>query len=173
MKHPSVEHLYGEHCIQTATRIRDFFETLHPAMRYEEYLALYDEAVYFKDPFHEVQSLHAMMGVFTQMFKNLDAPRFKLLECVQQGDVAYVQWQFIFHYKGEARKRRFTGVSRLLLNRDKKVVEHIDYWDAAQHIYESFPIIGSLLRFIKRKIAKKHANALRASPANAHERMDA
>jgi len=30
---------------------------------------------------------------------------------------------------------------------------HRDYWDAAEELYEHLPLVGSLLRWLKRRIA--------------------
>jgi hypothetical protein len=48
----------------------------------------------------------------------------------------------------------FEGVSRLKMNDEGRVIEHIDYWDAAEHLYAKMPIIGWLIGIIKRRIAR-------------------
>jgi len=74
-------------------------------------------------------------------------------EYVEKGSIAYVKWEFLFHFKGDKKENRFTGVSRLEMNAEGKIVSHVDFWDAAEHIYEKIPLLGSMLRFAKRKIA--------------------
>jgi hypothetical protein len=32
------------------------------------------------------------------------------------------------------------------------VVEHIDYWDAAEQIYERLPVLGNVLRPIRERL---------------------
>jgi steroid Delta-isomerase len=32
------------------------------------------------------------------------------------------------------------------------VTYHRDYWDAAEELYETLPLLGQLLRFIKKKL---------------------
>ena len=57
------------------------------------------------------------------------------------------------------KKSRFEGVSRMQINEEGKVISHIDYWDAAENVYEKIPLLGAVLRFIKRKIAKNWYDA--------------
>ena len=35
---------------------------------------------------------------------------------------------------------------------DGRVVEHRDYWDAAEQLYEKLPLIGGVLRLLKRSM---------------------
>ena len=44
------------------------------------------------------------------------------------------------------------GASRITLTCEGKVSEHVDFWDAAQGLYEMIPLIGPLLRMLRRRI---------------------
>ncbi|HEY9189422.1 MAG TPA: nuclear transport factor 2 family protein [Sulfurovum sp.] len=136
-----------------ATLVR-FFETLDKDVPVEAFGTIYDDAVVFKDPFNEVKGIRAVHTIFEHMYQTLDHPRFVIKEYVGDQDTAYVRWDFIFHFKGDKNENRFEGVSRLQMNAEGKIISHIDFWDAAEHIYEKMPMLGSLLRFVKRKIAR-------------------
>lgn len=133
-----------------------FFETLHEEVSFEAFGTIYDDAVVFKDPFNEVKGVRAVYRIFQEMYQNLDDPRFIISDYIENQDqsIAYVRWDFIFHFKGDKKENRFEGVSRLEMNAEGKVISHVDFWDAAEHIYEKIPLLGSVLRFVKRKIAR-------------------
>ena len=133
--------------------LASFFETLHEEVSLEAFGTIYDDAVVFKDPFNDVKGISALYRVFQEMYQSLDNPRFIIHEYVEHQDIAYVKWDFIFNFKNDTTEHRFTGVSRLEMNAEGKIVSHVDFWDAAEHIYEKIPLLGSLLRFAKRKIA--------------------
>jgi hypothetical protein len=38
-----------------------------------------------------------------------------------------------------------------MFNQDGKVVIHRDYWDAAEELYEKLPVVGGLMRWLKRR----------------------
>jgi steroid Delta-isomerase len=44
-------------------------------------------------------------------------------------------------------------MSELTFDSDGKVARHIDYWDAGKHFYEKLPLLGALLRAIRRRVA--------------------
>lgn len=138
----------------TEEKISHFFESLHQDTSVDAFRAIYDDDVVFKDPFNEVKGLEAVHEIFAHMYEDLDKPRFVITEYIGTQHAAYVKWDFIFTFKGEEKENSFEGVSRLEINKKYKVISHTDYWDAAEHIYEKIPLIGSLLRFIKRKIAR-------------------
>ena len=46
-----------------------------------------------------------------------------------------------------------TGVSKVELDADGRVVSHIDYWDVASGLYEMFPVLGPALRWVRRRLA--------------------
>jgi ketosteroid isomerase-like protein len=130
-----------------------FFETLHKRISVEAFSTVYDDTVVFKDPFNQVNGLAGIHRIFEHMYNTLDHPRFIIREYIEHQNVAYVKWDFIFAFKGEKNETSFEGVSRLEMNEEGKVISHIDFWDAAAHIYEKMPLIGTVIRFIKRKIA--------------------
>ncbi len=136
----------------TKQKISQFFESMTKHSTVASFKAIYDDAVVFQDPFNKVEGIDAVYNIFSHMYENLDKPRFHITEYIQNDNIAYVKWDFIFHFKGEETERYFEGVSRLEINADDKITSHTDYWDAAEHIYEKLPLIGSALRFIKRKI---------------------
>ena len=133
--------------------VTQFYETLDANVSIEAFGAVYDEAVVFKDPFNEVRGISAVYDIFSHMYDTLENPRFIIKEYIAQDNVAYVKWDFIFTFKGRKEEQRFEGVTRLQINTEGKVISHIDFWDAAEHMYEKMPLLGSVLRFIKRKIA--------------------
>jgi hypothetical protein len=138
----------------TQEKITQFFENLTQATSIDSFSTVYDDEVKFKDPFNEVVGIQAVHEVFGHMYRNLDNPRFVIKEYVDKENIAYVKWEFLFTFKNENNQNAFEGVSRLEMNASGKVIRHIDYWDAAEHMYEKMPLIGTVLRYIKRKIVR-------------------
>lgn len=136
----------------TQEKLSLFFENLHPSTSVDAFRDIYADDVVFKDPFNEVKGVEEVHGVFAHMYENLNNPRFVITEYIGTQDIAYVKWDFMFTFKGEKKEQCFEGVSRLALNESGRVNFHTDYWDAAEHIYESLPLLGTMIRFVKRKI---------------------
>jgi len=47
----------------------------------------------------------------------------------------------------------FAGMSELTFTADGKVARHIDHWDASKAFYEKLPLVGALLRAIRRRVS--------------------
>lgn len=135
-------------------RVQQFFETIAPqgVARIAE---IYAPEAYFKDPFNEVRGVAAITGIFAHMFDQVGAPRFVVREAVAQGDDAFLVWDFLFRLprlgNGEQVIR---GASHLKFGADGRVTYHRDYWDAAEELYEKLPVLGGLMRLLKRQAAR-------------------
>ena len=114
---------------------------------------LYAAEARFKDPFNEVQGVPAIQGIFSHMFHALEQPRFIVTGRVVQGQQCFLTWDFLFAFqnfhKGVTQTVR--GASHLVLNEQGLVTLHRDYWDAAEELYEKLPLVGSLMRWLKRR----------------------
>ena len=132
-------------------RLIDGFEQLTPAdvARLGEW---YAPDARFKDPFNEVQGVAAIQRIFAHMFEALDEPRFVIREAIVQGDQCFLSWDFLFRMK-RLRRDLITvhGGSHLVFAADGRVALHRDYWDAAEELYEKLPLVGGLMRWLKRR----------------------
>jgi ketosteroid isomerase-like protein len=131
-----------------------YFETLSAESvdRLGEY---YAADAWFKDPFNEVHGVAAIARIFRHMFAQLDAPRFVIGETIADGQGAMLVWEF--HYRGRSVGLRgaqcIRGVTHLRFDADGRVDYHRDYWDAAEELYSRLPLLGALLRALRRRIA--------------------
>jgi steroid Delta-isomerase len=129
------------------------FETLTPA-DLPALRGVYAADARFKDPFNEVQGLGAIAAIFEHMFRELEAPRFSVVDIVADGDALFLTWDFDFRTRGAtARAMRIHGASHLRFDAAGQVTMHRDYWDAAEELYEKLPLIGVLMRWLKRRAA--------------------
>ena len=132
-------------------RVQQFFETISrdSVPRVPE---IYAAQAYFKDPFNEVQGVPAIQQVFRHMFATLIGPRFVIRDAVCDGEQCFLSWDFLFHmrrFRGDEQCIR--GGTHLRLAADGRIVEHRDYWDAAEELYEKLPLLGGLMRWLRRQ----------------------
>jgi ketosteroid isomerase-like protein len=136
-----------------AERVRSFFESISPqsAARIDE---IYAADAWFKDPFNEVRGVAAIRRIFEHMFVQVASPRFIVREVVAQGSDAFLTWDFRFRSRrlGD-REQVIRGASHLKFGADGRVSYHRDYWDAAEELYEKLPVLGGLMRLLKRQAA--------------------
>ncbi len=116
--------------------------------------SIYTDDCSFKDPFNEVQGVGAIRRIFEHMYATLDNPRFVVHERVAQGDQCFLTWDFIFRLKSGGRPEIVVrGSSHLKLAADGRICMHRDYWDVAEELYEKLPLLGTLMRWLRRRLA--------------------
>lgn len=116
---------------------------------------LYASDAFFKDPFNEVRGNVAITAIFRHMFVQLEAPRFVVTEHILRDDSAFLVWNFYFRMKRFNRAEQcIRGASHLRFAQNGQVCFHRDYWDAAEELYEKLPLLGSLMRYLKRAARK-------------------
>jgi steroid Delta-isomerase len=133
-------------------RICRYFETLSPASL-GEIEQLYTPQARFKDPFNEVRGTAAVRGIFEHMYASLHEPRFVVTQRVVDGAQVFLAWEFHFRFRrfDTERPQAIRGGSHLQLADDGRIADHRDYWDAAEELYEKLPLVGRLMRWLKRK----------------------
>ena len=135
-------------------RVRAFFESISPDVlrRLDE---VYAADAWFKDPFNEVRGIEAIRRIFSHMFEQVDSPRFVVREIVADDRQAFLTWDFLFRARrlGEG-EQAIHGASHLRFDADGRVSYHRDYWDAAEELYEKIPLLGGLMRAVKRRAAR-------------------
>jgi ketosteroid isomerase-like protein len=132
-------------------RLVAYFESLAPG-DVSELPRYYADDCYFKDPFNEVRSVREIGEIFARMFQQLDAPRFRVHGRVVEGDEAFLTWDLEFRFRGSASPQRIHGVSHLRFGADGRVTYHRDYWDAAEELYGKLPVLGWLMRWLRRRV---------------------
>ena len=133
-------------------RLVDYWQTLTPET-VDAIATIYTEDAYFRDPFNEVTGIEKIRHLFADMFVRLDAPTFTITETIEQPHGALLIWDFTFRIKTlkPEMNRRIHGTSHIRFAPDGRVQYHRDYWDAAGELYEQLPLVGTLMRFLKKR----------------------
>ncbi|MBR9829336.1 MAG: nuclear transport factor 2 family protein [Oceanospirillales bacterium] len=111
------------------------------------------EDVHFRDPFNDLHGREAMHHLLMDMFQRAGRPDFSVDDIcwheVQQ--VGWLRWHFSADLPVIG-MLKVEGCTRILLDAQGRVCEHLDYWDSAP-IYLRLPLVGALLRKIRRRIS--------------------
>lgn len=134
-------------------RIKHFWQTL-TLEGVAEIGAYYADDATFRDPFNNLKGLHAIKHVFVDMFARTHDPRFVITETILEDNRVLLIWDFTFRLKSlkPDLTRKIHGTSVIHFSADGRVISHRDYWDAAEELYEQLPLIGILMRWLKRKM---------------------
>lgn len=149
-------------------KIKTFYETLSPDSL-DQIGELYAPNARFKDPFQSVQGQGAIRGVFEHMFQLQATSRFIIVGITQSvpetvpvpdtvpvpesksGAQACLRWIYWLELRGKPVS--IEGCSWLYFDAAGYIVDHRDYWDAAEELYEKIPVLSWLMQWLRRKIA--------------------
>ena len=137
---------------QAAQHLASFFETLSP-QSVSQVHTVYDAQATFKDPFNEVQGLPEIERIFRHMYVALDQPHFVITGQIVDGAQAFLTWEFRFRFKrfDTTTLQAVRGASHVVFNAQGLVTLHRDYWDAAEELYEKLPVVGGVMRWLKKR----------------------
>ncbi len=130
-----------------------FFEGLSPETldRLEELCA---PEVRFRDPFNDVTGVDRFRAVLVKMFEDTVEPRFTIVDRAVSGNVCYLRWDFSFRSPGRRGEAwHIVGMSEVHFDEAGKVAAHLDHWDSGAQFYEKLPVVGALVRAVRRRLA--------------------
>lgn len=115
---------------------------------------IYSQEVHFCDPAHEIRGLDALRRYFAALYKNVDSVDFTFSRRHLSGDEAYLSWRMTLRHPRLARGRAIgvDGLSYLQFDDSGKVRYHHDYFDLGAMLYEHLPLLGSVIKTIKRRL---------------------
>ncbi|WP_458525987.1 nuclear transport factor 2 family protein [Onishia taeanensis] len=123
--------------------------------------SIYTEGVVFQDPLHRIEGLGDLEGYFAALYTHVQECRFTFHHRQRQGDTAFVAWTMTLRHPRLAGGAPYAveGCSRLTFAPsgpddapgEEKVCEHRDYFDAGELLYERLPLLGAVIRHLKRR----------------------
>ena len=132
------------------SEIAEWFETLSPESL-EKVGEVYAKEAIFIDPFNTLSGLDSVRAVYQHMFDTLEQPKFVVTTIVADSRKAFMTWDF--HFKRNQQALSISGCTQFELDENGRIFLHRDYWDAAQQLYEKIPLLGGILRVLRRKIS--------------------
>jgi hypothetical protein len=140
---------------QALDRFAAFFSSF-AADRIERLLpATYAADVYFNDTLKAIRGRDTLAHYLAESAAAVEACRVEILDTTRTAQGEYlVRWKMMIRFK---RFRRGVdtwslGMSHLRFDAQGLVVYHQDYWNAADGLYEHVPLLGGMIRAIKRRL---------------------
>lgn len=128
------------------------FERLSPD-RLDTLRDVCSEDVRFVDPFNDVRGIEAFISVFRHMYQTLDDAVFEVTDRATGSEASYIRWSLSARRKGSPEGFTITGMSEIHFDGSGRAILHVDHWDAAAQLYERVPVLGWILRRLRRFLA--------------------
>lgn len=113
---------------------------------------IYSDNVVFTDPIHQIQGIKKLIQYFNKLNENLIEGSFFFTDVSINDDKAYLCWDMTLKLKKPKKIINATGFS-VLTFKEGKIIKQRDFFDVGELFYENIPILGSIVRYIKKKIA--------------------
>lgn len=115
---------------------------------------LYGQDVHFQDPLHQVQGLAELRRYYESLYVNVRELRYDFhgFDQVAQGS-GYLRWTLHFRHARLAGGRLISLDGCSALRWSARVDYHRDYFDAGALLYEHLPVLGSVIGWLKRRLA--------------------
>lgn len=114
---------------------------------------IYHPEFEFLDPFGEIRAdLKKLEHHFGKLFTAVHASKFLVEDAAVGQDGAYVRWIWVWKWKPKSQEKRVPGVTHLRFAGDGRVKFHQDLFDAAEGFFEVVPVVGGMIRLVKRRL---------------------
>jgi len=135
-------------------KLISFYESMSPET-VANIKDVYAAAAYFKDPFNELNGIDRIEAIFRHMYQQVEEPRFVVRQWSGTDQDGFVVWDMHFRSQmvrgGSA--QTIHGVSHIRFDASGKVTYHRDYWDTGEELYAKLPVIGWLIRRLRKALA--------------------
>jgi hypothetical protein len=121
----------------------------------ENLLERVDERVHFSDPFNDCRGRAAYGNVLADMFEKLKDVEFVVEHHTWCADAAARTALLKWTLRARLWRRPWIigGCSELSFNETGLVTAHHDYWDAAAGVYARIPVLGALIKAVRRRVS--------------------
>lgn len=115
---------------------------------------IYTEDIVFIDPAHEIRGRQQLTAYFAALYANISEIGFDFSEPMLVGNRGYVQWSMLFRHPRLNGGRVVTvpGTSFLRFADSGLVEYHRDYFDLGALLYEQVPLLGVVIKTLKRRM---------------------
>lgn len=116
---------------------------------------IYHQDVIFQDPAHCLIGLDKLEDYFASLYTNLSNCSFSIDKVLLDGEEAAIYWTMDFcHSKLNRGKPVLVEGTSLIKGKEGKVIQHRDYVDLGAMLYEHIPVLGGIVKTVKKRLSK-------------------
>jgi hypothetical protein len=117
----------------------------------------YDPDVVFLDPIVELRGRDALKAYYGDMYESVTSIRFDFSGGIEKDEEEVVFWTMELRTKGlkGGEPVLVDGISHIKFGGESgKAIYHRDYFDMGAFVYENIPVLGSIVRYTKKRLSK-------------------
>jgi hypothetical protein len=115
---------------------------------------IYSNNVIFVDAVERIEGLDELQRYFNRLYKNISFCRFDIEQTIVGQGQASVIWTMTFSHQRlkSGKSIEVHGCSHLKFT--EKIYYHRDYLDLGEMVYEQLPLLGRVIKLVKRRISQ-------------------
>jgi hypothetical protein len=130
------------------------YQSLHTG-NVDDIRQIYHRDIIFEDPLHRVEGLDNLLDYFNKLYQNLSYCQFIITDSFYSHNRAAVYWVMSFKHANLNGGELVEVIGHTHLKGiNDKVTYHRDYLDAGAMLYEHIPVLGSAIRFVKKRASQ-------------------
>ena len=117
----------------------------------------YDPDVVFRDPIVELRGRDRLKAYYVDMYESVTSIRFDFSGGMEKDEEVVVFWTMELRAKGlkGGEPVLLDGASHIKFGGESgKAIYHRDYFDMGAFVYENVPVLGSIVRYTKKRLSK-------------------
>jgi limonene-1,2-epoxide hydrolase len=144
----------AKHCISADAvigQLIDLYATGVNKSNVERLGDIYAEDCVFEDPLHRIEGLTSLKTYMLNMYENVGYYEMNVTQQCVFGQRAFLNWTLTFcHPKlNHNRQIELLGISELVF--EQRITFHRDYFDVGSMLYEHIPLLGRVIKRIKKQ----------------------
>jgi len=109
------------------------------------------QSVRFIDPFNDITGRDAVLASLAESYRRFQTVSVTVHDQAIGTAAAYLRWTYAFNTR-KGRRFAIEGMSEIRFDGEGRALLHHDHWDAAGQVYEKVPLLGGVLRLIRRRV---------------------
>lgn len=115
---------------------------------------VYSDNIVFTDPIQQVNGIDALCDYFEHLYQNMAHCNFHINQIIEQDGEACVIWRMEYAHKKINNGQSISVDGTSYLKFSEKIDSHRDYLDLGQMLYENLPLIGPVIKIIKKRASQ-------------------
>ena len=117
----------------------------------------YADSILFEDPVGRIEGLSSMKAYYKEMYKSVVSIRFEFKPFSEKDGRYFFPWVMFLKTPKLNSGKEFSVVGGSEIHfKDGLVFFHRDYFDMGEFLYERLPVLGSLIKTIRKRLQVGH-----------------
>lgn len=135
-------------------RFLEFFSDMSPERVKRQVRGVYAANALLYDTLVLHSGIDAIETYFVKTAERAKGVKVVPLDVLRKDNDIYLKWQMDITWSAfQTGTTTSFGMSHLRFNAQGQVILHYDFWDSTAGFFEHLPVVGAIIRWIKRKVA--------------------